>query len=248
MKKTLLTIIITLLVTAGVILLAHAIWGEGECIFGNDEDEKECVEKKDKSCCDKEKTYKEDCDEKSKGHDHAVMMEGLAEARADFESQLSDEEKATISSIKEKMGDVNHEELCPEGEKKFMEEHKADFDAIRAIASSHSAYLDELYTNSHKDMKGECKEHKEAGKEEKAEAAEDGETAKMGAEKCPEASKCKEATEKCKGEVNKEAEKKCEEEVKKECEEKEKECKDKMEQCQKECMDTFKIHFLLLDF
>ena len=57
------------------------------------------------------------------------------------------------------------------------------------------------------------------------------------ADKCPEAAKCKEATEKCKGEQAKtpEAKEKCEKaeaECKKECEEK---------------LNTFKIHFLLLD-
>ena len=118
MKKTLLTVIITLLAVAGIILISHAIWGEGECIFRDDDDKQECVEHKKSSCCDKEKTM------------------------------------------------------------------------------------------------------------------EDGETARMAAEKCPEAHNCKEATEKCKGEMTKEKEENCKEEMEKKCAGEEKKCDEKKEQCE----------------
>ena len=65
-------------------------------------------------------------------------------------------------------------------------------------------------------------------------------------DKCPEANKCKEATEKCKGEVKKsetEAEAVKTEEAMAETTK----CKKAKEECEKECFNTFKIHFLLMD-
>ena len=250
MKKILLTVIITLLVVTGILLLAHAIWGEGDCIFGDDDDKKECVKNEKHECGDKDYDKKKACCDKEHAG-HALMMEELKTARVTFNEQLTDDEKVTIAGIKESFDDADHTKLCPEGKSKFMEEHKADFDALSAIAENHKDYLDGLYMKSHERMLAECKEHLTKVNDDEDDdemEQEDGETAMKAAEKCPEAKTCMEATEKCKGEMTKEKEEKCKEEVEKKCEEEKKKCEEMEMKCMKECSDTFKIHFLLLDF
>lgn len=241
MKKTLLTIIITLAVAVGIVLLANAIWTDGGCIFSCD-DKTECSKEEKKECCDKDHEKKECCDKK---HDkkeccdkkHGMICESYKPIRAEFDAELSDEEKATIATIKEKFADIDHTEMCPETEAKFMEEHKADFEALTAIADNHKEYFDEMMVKMHEKKKEECKHEEGEGHDDNGD--DDGEVVKD--KECPEAHKCKDATEKCKGEKTAEAEKKCEEEEAKKCKEAE-------EKCEKECLNTFKIHFLLLDF
>jgi|GEM_PF-6049426 len=234
MKKTLLTIIITLAVVVGAVLIFHAIYGEGECIFGDDDDKTECSKEEKEGCCDKKHAKKS----------HGMLCDSFKPIRAEFDTQLSDDEKATIAGIKEKFAEIDHTEMCPEGKEKFMEEYKADFEALTAIADNHKEYFDEMLAKMHEKKKEECK-HEEGEKEDHGEAEEgeehddDGEVKKK--EECPEAHKCKDATEKCKGEKTAEAEEKCTEEELKKCKEAEK-------KCEQECLNTFKIHFLLLDF
>ena len=238
MKKTLLTVIITLAVVVGVLLVTHYVWGDGECIFGDD-DKTECTKAEKKECCDK-KHEKKKCGDKE--HSHAMMMEHLAPIRAEFDTQLNDEEKAVITGVREKFADVDHAKLCEEGKGKFMEEHKADFDALTVIADNHEEYFDGLFAKMHEEKEG-CKHDEDGevhgdGEGEGHDNDDDGEVKKP--HECPEAEKCKDATEKCKGEKTAEAEKKCdEEEVKK--------CKEAEEKCAQECANTFKIHFLLLE-
>ena len=243
MKKTLLTIIITLAVAVGVVLLANSIWGDGGCIFG-DKDKTECSEEEKDDCCDKEVTKSECGDKDVKkseccDKDHAeksngVLCDSYKPVRAEFDTQLSDNEKATISEIKEKFAGIDHTEMCPESEAKFMDEHKADFEALTAIADNHKEYFEEMMASKHENKEKECK-HAEGEGHHK----DDGEVVK--GNECPETHNCKEATEKCKGEKTVEEEKKCEEEV-------DKKCKEEKKKCKQECMNTFKIHFLLLDF
>lgn len=205
--KTVLTSIITSLITVIIALfVVHTIVGDGGCMLScdDDDDKKECVEHK-KECCDK------------KHHDraekHAMCKETLEPIRAEFETALSDEEKATIAAIRENFGDDDHENLCPEGMEKYMKQHKDDITALVAIADNHKDFFDGVFAKMHE-----------------GEAKEDGEVKK---EACPEAAKCKEATEKCKGE-------KKTAEVAEKSELAEGECKS-------ECMSTFKVHFLLME-
>ena len=216
--KTVLTSIITSIITVVIALfVVHAIWGDGECMFSDNDDDKECTEQVKKGCCDKKQS--------NTAVTHEMMMEKLAPVRAEFDGELTDEEKATIAGIREKFEDVDHENMCPEGMAKFQEQYKDDIAALTAIADNHKEFLDGLYAKMHGDKK--C-----------AQAAEEGEVVKTGG--CPEAKACGEATEKCKGEQKTpEAEAKC-----KEAEAK---CKEAEAKCQLACENTFKVHFLLLD-
>lgn len=224
--KTVLTSIITSIVTVIIVFFViHAIWGGGECIFSDDDDDKECTE-----------YVKKDCDKRhheTASHSHEMMMKHLVPLRAEFDEQLSDEEKASIEAIQDKFEDAGfeHEKMCGEGVEKFQEQHKEDIAALLAIAGDHQKFFDDWCAKMRATEK--C-EHAEGSAEVVAEGSAD---VVKDADKCPEAAKCKEATEKCKGEQAKtpEAKEKCEKaeaECKKECEEK---------------LNTFKIHFLLLD-
>ncbi len=207
--KTVLTSIITSLITVIIALfVVHAILGDGGCMLSHDDDddEKECVEHKTAH---------------DKAEKHAMCMETLEPIRAEFETTLSDEEKATITAIRENSGDDEHENLGPEGMEKYMEQHKDDITALVAIADNHKEFFDGVFAKMHD------KEH-----------ADDGEVVKEHA--CPEAAKCKEATEKCKGE-------KKTAEVAKKSEHAEEECKHAEEKCKSGCMNTFKVHFLLIE-
>lgn len=213
--KTVLTSIITSLITVIIALfVVHTIVGDGGFMFSHDDDDKkECVEQKNE-CCDKK--------QHSEAEKHEMCMETLEPIRAEFETQLSDEEKATIEAIRAKFEDADHEDLCPEGMAKFQEQHKDDIAAVLAIADNHKEFFDEMFAKMHT-----------------KEAAAEGEVVKEDA--CPEAAKCKEATEKCKGEAKK---------VEKKAEPRKAEankCKESSEKCEQECFNTFKIHFLLLD-
>jgi hypothetical protein len=209
--KTVLTSIITSIITVVVALLVvNAIWGGGECMYGDDEHEKACKEQVKKEC-EKKCESREDA--------HHMMMGKLQPIRAEFDTQLSDEERATIEAIREKFEDVDHEKMCEEGKKKFYEQHKADIEALLAIAGNHKEFLNGVHAKMHMSAKGH-----------------EGEVEKPG---CPEAAKCKEATEKCKGE-HAEAKPEPKEEAEKKCAKAEAECK-------AECENTFKIHFLLMD-
>jgi hypothetical protein len=104
-----------------------------------------------------------------------------------------------------------------------MEEHKADIDALMAIADNHKAYFDGFFAKMHDNK--DCKH------------AEDGEVVKESG--CPEAAKCKDASEKCKGE-----QKTPETEAK--CKEAEAKCKKQEAECKEACASTFKVHFLLM--
>jgi len=204
--KTVLTSIITSLITVIIALfVVHAIMGDGKCMFSGEEHEKECTEHVKKACGDKP------------GDAHEMMMVKLGHIRAEFETTLSDEEKATITAIREKFEDVDHEKMCAEGKEKFMEQHKADIDALLAIAENHKEFLDGVFTKVHAEKKCEKSGHGEVVKE----------------HACPEAAKCKEATEKCKGE--------------KKAPEAEAKCKEATEECKAECENTFKVHFLLME-
>jgi len=223
--KTVLTSVITSIVTVIIVFFViHAIWGGGECIFSDDHEE-ECTEH-----------VKKDCDKKhheNASHSHEMMMKHLVPLRAEFEEQLSDEEKAAIEAIQDKFedADIDHKKMCEEGVTKFQEEYKDDIAALLAIAGNHQKFFDDRCAKMRATEK--C-EHAEGSAEVVAEGSAD---VVKDAHKCPEVAKCKEATEKCKGEEAKtpEAKEKCEKaeaECKKECEEK---------------LNTFKIHFLLLD-
>jgi len=217
--KTVLTIIITAIVTVIItILVVHAVSSEGDCVFnwGDDDHDKECTEEVKKGCCDKKEHSGEEA--------HEMMMEKLEPIRAEFDAQLSDEEKATIAAIREKFGEKDHTELCAEGKAKFMEEHKGDIDALVAIADNHKEYFDGLFAKVHDEK--DCKH------------AEEGEVVKTSG--CPEAAACKEATEKCKGEQKTpEAEAKCKDA--------EAACKKSEAECKEACASTFKVHFLLME-
>lgn len=224
--KTVLTSIITSIITVIIAMfIIHAVSGGGECIFGNnDDDDKECIERERKDC-DKEH-HKKDADM------HAMMMEKMKPMRIEFEEQLSDEEKASISDIRANFGDADHKDMRPEGKEKFMEEHKADFETLLAIAENHKEYFEGMFVKMHDTHHNKIKE----GEHHQGEDVD----VKMG-HKCPESEKCKEATIKCKGEKTPEAEAKSKEsEVKK--------CKEAEEKCEKECRNTFQVHFLLMEF
>ncbi len=206
--KTVLTSIITSLITVIIALfVVYAIVGDGGCMLSHDDDDdkKECVEQK-KECCDHK--------QHSEAEKHEMCMEKLEPVRADFDAQLSDEEKATIEAIRDKFEDADHEDLCPEGMAKFQEQHKDDIAAVLAIADNHKEFFDEMFAKMHT-----------------KEAAIEGEVVKEDA--CPEAAKCKEATEKCKGEMK---------EVKEE-----KKCAEAEAKCEMECQNTFKVHFILME-
>lgn len=208
--KTVLTSIITSIITVVVALfVVQAITGHGH-MFSDDDHEKECIEHIKKEC-EKKCSSKEDA--------HHMMMERLAPAREKFETMLTEDEKATITAVREKFADVDHEKMCEEGKEKFQEQHKEDFDALLAIAGNHKEFLDEVHNKMHMTTKGH-----------------DGEVEKHA---CPEALKCKEATEKCKGEHKKVEGEQKDPEAEKKCKEAEAECK-------AECEKNFKIHFILM--
>lgn len=233
MKKTLITVIITLIAVALLAFIANSIWGNGSCIFTQEEEKKECVKEEKKACCDK----------KDSEDRHAKMMESLKPARKAFEAELSEEEKVVISGIMEKFGDVDHSKMCPEGEEKFMQEYKEDFKALLLIAENHKAYFDELIAGMHKEgcCKHQDKKKAEAGGHHAAGGGTEGEVKSGDISKCPEASKCKDATAKCKGEKTEAGEKECKEKA-------DKECKEAKTKCEQKCLNTFKIHFLLLEY
>jgi len=201
--KTVITSIITSIITVLIVLaIVHYFCDDDKCAHESD--------------------YKKACTEHvAKDHKHheahGMCMHKFEDIREGFDARLSDDEKATIEALREKFEDAHCEEMCPEGKKKFMEEHKADFAVLLAIADNHKEFFDGLYAKMHEG----CKEHHADGKDMKTEA-----------HKCPEAKTCREATEKCKGEPKK-AESK--------------ECKEAKEKCEEECFNTFKIHFLLYD-
>ncbi|MDT8393525.1 MAG: hypothetical protein RQ761_06750 [Bacteroidales bacterium] len=224
MKKTVITVIITLIAAAAIVFIAYSIWGEGKCF--TDDHEEECTEVIKKGGCDKMNAEAS----------HDKFMEGLMPARTEFDSKLSEEDKMIIAGIREKFAGIDHTKMCPQGKDKFMEENKADFDALTAIANNHKEYLDGLYAKMHARHEETCS-HMGAHK---AKASEETPSEEVMANKCPEISNCKEATEKCQGEKIAEAEKE-------KCEELEKKCAKATEECEKECMNTFKIHFLLMD-
>ncbi|MEN8225310.1 MAG: hypothetical protein ABFS05_08120 [Bacteroidota bacterium] len=235
MKKTLLTIIITLVVAAGLLFASHVIWGEGHCIF-DDDDKAECTPKEKKECCDK----KHDADA------HAEILAYLQPLRLEFDTILNDEEKDLIAGIKEKIGNEDYTKDCQEGHKKFREEHKADFEALTAIAENHKEYFDDLLAKLKEHHKEGCKhDDEEEGEDNDESEGEEDDDDKEGEvsrhHKCPEVHKCKDAKEKCKGVPSEEAKKKCtEEELKK--------CKEAEAKCDQECEHNFRVHFLLLDF
>lgn len=281
--KTVLTSILSSIVTVVfTLVIAGSMSG---CAEGSGGQDKECCEKEKTECCDKKHG------ESEKGHyGQEAMMKELIPFRAEFEKELSDEEKATIEDIEDKFEDdgEEHENLCPEGMAKFQEAHKDDIAALLTIANNHQKFFDDMMVKMHekgccdkskegeagakKEACPEAKKCKEATEKCKGEQAKDGED---GAKKeaCPEAKKCKEATEKCKGEKAaegeavakkeacpeaakcKEATEKCKGEQKtegeaKKCKETEAKCKDAEAKCKEECkagMDTFKVHFLLMD-
>lgn len=244
--KTVLTSIITSIITVVIALfVVHAIYGDGGCMFSHEDGEGSC-EKEKTECCDKDQ---------HKGNAHCMMMEQLIPFRAEFEKQLTEEEKATIETIEDKFEEAEgegHEKLCPEGMAKFQEAHKEDIAALLAIANNHQQFFDDMMTKMHdkemcehaKEGEAVAKKHacpeaakcKEATEKCKGEQAKEGEAvAKTAA--CPEAAKCKEATEKCKGEQAK-------------TEAGAKECKEAKAECKKTCegeMNSFKVHFLIMD-
>ena len=238
--KTVLTSIITSIITVIVaMLIIHAVSGEGGCMFSdNDGHKTECVDQDKKGCCDKKH-------EMSGADKHEIMMEKLEPMRLAFEEELSEAEKATISDIRAKFSEGDHENLCPEGMAKFQEQHKDDIAALVAIADNHKAFFDGMYAKMHSEEKckeadvkkeeacpeaAKCKEATEKCKGEKE--VKDAEVKKEIA--CPEAAKCKEATEKCKGE-------------KANTPEAEAKCKEAEAACKSTCETTFKVHFLLMD-
>ncbi|RLD37253.1 MAG: hypothetical protein DRI83_04220, partial [Bacteroidetes bacterium] len=135
--KTVLTSIITSIVTVIIVFFViHAIWGGGECIFSDDHEE-ECTE-----------YVKKDCDKKhheNASHSHEMMMKHLVPLRAEFDEQLSDEEKAAIEAIQAKFedADLDHEKMCAEGLEKFQEQYKDDIAALLAIAGNHQQFFDD---------------------------------------------------------------------------------------------------------
>lgn len=212
MKTVLISIITSIITVIIALFIVHAVWGDGGCMFSEEEHEKECTEQVKKAC------------DKKDSHAHEMMMEKLESIRADFDAQLTDDEKATIAAIRDKFEDVDHEKMCAEGMAKFQEQHKDDIAALVAIADNHKEYLDGVFAKMHADKK--CA------------PADKGEVVKESG--CPEAAKCKEATEKCKGEQKApEAEAKCKETEAK--------CKEAEAKCQAECESTFKVHFLLME-
>jgi hypothetical protein len=218
--KTVLTSIITSIITVVIALfIMQYTCGDKGCATGQD-DKEGCCEKEKTECTDKKH---EKCCDGEKGH--AAMMEQLIPMRAELEKQLTEEEKATIETIEDKFEEAageEHENLCPEGMAKFQEAHKDDIAALLAIANNHQQFFDDMKAKMHD--------------KEKCEQAKEGEAvAKTAA--CPEAAKCKEATEKCKGEQAK-------------TEAGAKECKEAKAECKKTCegeMNSFKVHFLLMD-
>jgi len=184
--KTVLTSVITSIVTVIIVFFViHAIWGGGECIFSDDHEE-ECTEH-----------VKKDCDKKhheNASHSHEMMMKHLVPLRAEFEEQLSDEEKAAIEAIQDKFedADIDHKKMCEEGVTKFQEEYKDDIAALLAIAGNHQKFFDDRCAKMRATEK--C-EHAEGSAEVVAEGSAD---VVKDAHKCPEVAKCKEATEKCK--------------------------------------------------
>jgi hypothetical protein len=214
--KTVLTSIITSIITVVIALfIVHYTCGDKGCAIGQDDKE---------GCCEKEKT--ECCDnDQHKGDAHCMMMEQLIPFRAELEKQLTEEEKATIEAIEAKFEEAEgegHEDLSPEGMTKFQEAHKDDVAALLAIANNHQQFFDDMTAKMHD--------------KEKCEKVIEGEAAAT-KHACPEAAKCKEATEKCTGEQAK-------------TEAGAKECKEAKAECKKTCegeMNSFKVHFLLMD-
>lgn len=223
MKKTVITVIITLIAAAAIVFIVYLIRGEGNCF--TDDQAEEFTEVIKKGGCDKMNA--------EAGYDK--LMGGLMPARTEFDSKLSEEDKVIIAGIREKFAGIDHTKMCPHGKDKFMEENKADFNALTAIADNHKEYLDGLYAKMHARHEEGCSH---MGTD-KAKASEETPSEEVLAARCPEISNCKEVTEKCKGEKTAEADKEKHEEL-------ERKCAKAIEECERECMNTFKIHFLLL--
>ena len=178
MKTVLISIITTIVTLILALLVIHLFWGEG-CILSDDDHDKECTEKTEKKCIKKEPA-------------HGFCMEKIEELRGDLEAKLTDEEKETITAMREKFDDDGHKKMNREEMTAYMAEHKEDIEAILVIADKHKDYIEGIYTKIH-DSKPKmlahhkCPEMIKCKKAQKKEIAEDSEFEM----------KCKKAEEEC---------------------------------------------------
>jgi hypothetical protein len=81
---------------------------------------------------------------------------------------LSDEEKSTIARVKKNFEEFESDSESEEHEQ-LMKAHKADFEALEAIASNHQTELDSILALCHKHCMEKCEESKKAECEKKCE-------------------------------------------------------------------------------
>ncbi len=80
---------------------------------------------------------------------HAMALEHLKDDRKALEEALSEEEKATIAEVRTKMEGLEHDHTNRD---QIMEQYKAEFDALMAIANNHSESMDAAMTKAHEFM------------------------------------------------------------------------------------------------
>ncbi|MEA3477754.1 MAG: hypothetical protein U9R60_06210 [Bacteroidota bacterium] len=167
-----------------------------------------------------------DCTEFTWTGDHPMMDEEMMarfkDVRAEFDNKLSAEEKETIARVKDSFKKLKENEEI-EDDDQAMEDHMADFEAIEAIAENHNESLDAIMAKSHegktKAKEAECKK------------------------KCEGEAKTAECKKKCEGKDVK-VEKRVEVIIIKEGEGEEQ----KVMMFGGDHANTFRVHFLLMDF
>ena len=95
--------------------------------------------------------------------DHSMGCAGMSdeckEFRAEFDTKLSDEERATIAKVKERF-EAFKENAELEDHEQLMKDHKADFEALEAIAENHKESLDAIMAKCHEDCEKKCEGEK----------------------------------------------------------------------------------------
>jgi len=141
--------------------------------------------------------------------DHKMGCAGMSEEcktfRAEFDKELSDEEKATIIKVKESFEALKENKEIEDHEQ-VMKDHKADFETLEAIAENHKESLDAIMAKCHKSCEKKCEGEKKEECKKKCEGE-----AKVKEEcekKCEGEAKAKEA--KCKMKCETSCKKKCE--------------------------------------
>jgi hypothetical protein len=117
MKKTILVSVITSFIT--VILVMSLVHLFSYCC--------------DEDLCDYDGKHKKECE----------LKDELKTLRAEFDQELSAEEKQLIADSREKFADFDHDEMTEK------EDHEADFKALATIAEDHKEKLDAIKAKFH---------------------------------------------------------------------------------------------------